>query len=156
VNCRIDITHPPPKKRGNLIVENGLARRVYIRQVCKSTSGSETTSEVILPQKTADYVDGVCVPIYGFTLMAMILVVISTLIASLFDISGHSARVRLIGHSIGRKIPIEIGKTIWRTLAITGSGGTLISISVFMAYSHIPPSGSKATVACALRPFLVW
>ena len=45
-------------------------------------------------------------------------------IASLFDISGHSARVRLIGHSIGRKIPIEIGKTIWRTLDITGSGGT--------------------------------
>ncbi len=45
-------------------------------------------------------------------------------IASLFDISGHSARVRLIGHSIGRKIPIEIGKTIWRTLDITGAGGT--------------------------------
>ena len=45
-------------------------------------------------------------------------------IASLFDIAGHSARVRLIGHSIGRKIPIEIGKTIWRTLAITGAGGT--------------------------------
>ena len=45
-------------------------------------------------------------------------------IASLFDIAGHSARVRLIGHSIGRKIPIEIGKTIWRTLNITGSGGT--------------------------------
>jgi len=45
-------------------------------------------------------------------------------INSLFDISGHSARVRLIGHSIGRKIPIEIGKTIWRTLDITGAGGT--------------------------------
>lgn len=45
-------------------------------------------------------------------------------IANLFDIAGHSARVRLIGHSIGRKIPIEIGKTIWRTLDITGSGGT--------------------------------
>ncbi len=45
-------------------------------------------------------------------------------IASLFDISGHSARVRLIGHSIGRKIPLEIGKTIWRTLNITGAGGT--------------------------------
>jgi L-iditol 2-dehydrogenase len=56
--------------------------------------------------------------------MAMILVVSSTLIASLFDISGHSARVRLIGHSIGRKIPIEIGKTIWRALDISGSGGT--------------------------------
>ena len=45
-------------------------------------------------------------------------------IASLFDISGHSARVRLVGHSIGRKIPVEIGKTIWRTLDITGAGGT--------------------------------
>ena len=45
-------------------------------------------------------------------------------IASLFDIAGHSGRVRLIGHSIGRKVPVEIGKTIWRTLAITGSGGT--------------------------------
>jgi threonine dehydrogenase-like Zn-dependent dehydrogenase len=47
-----------------------------------------------------------------------------TAIASLFDIAGHGARVRLIGHSIGRKIPVEIGKTIWRTLAITGAGGT--------------------------------
>jgi threonine dehydrogenase-like Zn-dependent dehydrogenase len=45
-------------------------------------------------------------------------------IASLFDVSGHSARVRLIGHSIGRKVPVEIGKTIWKTLSITGSGGT--------------------------------
>ncbi len=45
-------------------------------------------------------------------------------IASLFDISSHSARVRLIGHSIGRKVPTEIGKTIWKTLSITGSGGT--------------------------------
>jgi threonine dehydrogenase-like Zn-dependent dehydrogenase len=45
-------------------------------------------------------------------------------IASIFDIAGHSCRVNLIGHSIGRKIPIEIGKTIWRTLKIKGSGGT--------------------------------
>ena len=45
-------------------------------------------------------------------------------IASLFDISGHSGRVRLVGHSIGRKIPVEIGKTIWKTISITGSGGT--------------------------------
>ena len=45
-------------------------------------------------------------------------------IAFLFDISAHSARVRLIGHSIGRKVPVEIGKTIWKTLSITGSGGT--------------------------------
>lgn len=45
-------------------------------------------------------------------------------IASLFDIAAHSARVRLIGHSIGRKVAVEIGKTIWKTLNITGSGGT--------------------------------
>ncbi len=45
-------------------------------------------------------------------------------IASLFDISAHSARVALVGHSIGRKVPTEIGKTIWRTLRITGAGGT--------------------------------
>lgn len=45
-------------------------------------------------------------------------------IASVFDVSGHSARVRLIGHSVGRKVPVEIGLTIWKTLSITGSGGT--------------------------------
>ena len=44
-------------------------------------------------------------------------------IASVFDVAGHSARVRLIGHSVGRKVPVEIGLTIWKTLAITGSGG---------------------------------
>jgi L-iditol 2-dehydrogenase len=45
-------------------------------------------------------------------------------IASLFDISAHSGRVGLIGHSIGRKVPVEIGKTIWRTMTFRGSGGT--------------------------------
>ena len=45
-------------------------------------------------------------------------------IASVFDISGYDARVRLVGHSIGRKVPVEIGKTIWKTLSITGSAGT--------------------------------
>lgn len=45
-------------------------------------------------------------------------------IASVFDIAGHNARVGLIGHSIGRKVPVEIGKTIWKTLRISGSGGT--------------------------------
>ncbi len=45
-------------------------------------------------------------------------------IASVFDIAGHSARVGLVGHSIGRKVPVEIGKTIWKTLDISGSGGT--------------------------------
>jgi len=45
-------------------------------------------------------------------------------IAALFDVAGPSARVRLIGHSVGRKVPVEIGLTIWKTLSITGSGGT--------------------------------
>jgi len=45
-------------------------------------------------------------------------------IASIFNVAGHSARVRLIGHSVGRKVPIEIGMTIWKTLSISGSGGT--------------------------------
>ena len=45
-------------------------------------------------------------------------------IASCFDVAGHSARVRFIGHSIGRKVPAELGLTIWKTLSITGSGGT--------------------------------
>lgn len=45
-------------------------------------------------------------------------------IASLFDIAGHNARVGVVGHSIGRKVPVEIGKTIWKTLHIAGSGGT--------------------------------
>lgn len=43
---------------------------------------------------------------------------------AIFDIAGHSCRVNLIGHSIGRKVPVEIGKTIWSTLKIKGSGGT--------------------------------
>lgn len=45
-------------------------------------------------------------------------------IASLFDIAGHNARIGLVGHSIGRKVPAELGKVIWKTLKITGSGGT--------------------------------
>lgn len=45
-------------------------------------------------------------------------------IASIFDVAGNSARVRLIGHSVGRKVPVEIGLTIWKTLSITGAGGT--------------------------------
>ena len=44
-------------------------------------------------------------------------------IASLFDIAGNSARVGVIGHSIGRKVPVEIGKTIWKTLHIAGVAG---------------------------------
>lgn len=45
-------------------------------------------------------------------------------IASLFDIAGHSARVSVVGHFIGHKVPVEIGKAIWKTLNICGSGGT--------------------------------
>lgn len=45
-------------------------------------------------------------------------------IQSIFDVAGHSCRVSLVGHSIGRQIPLEIGKTIWRTLKIKGAGGT--------------------------------
>jgi len=44
-------------------------------------------------------------------------------IASIFDVAGHSAGVRLIGHSVGRKVLVKIGLTIWKTLSITGSGG---------------------------------
>lgn len=45
-------------------------------------------------------------------------------IASVFDIAGHSCRIGFVGHSIGRKVPVEIGKTIWKTLTMSGSGGT--------------------------------
>lgn len=45
-------------------------------------------------------------------------------IAAIFDVAGHSCRVNLIGHSVGRKIPAELGKTIWSILRIKGSGGT--------------------------------
>jgi len=49
-------------------------------------------------------------------------------IAAVFAIAGYQPRVRLIGHSIGRKVPIEIGRTLWRGMAIYGQGG----ISSFM------------------------
>lgn len=45
-------------------------------------------------------------------------------IRSLFDISAYDGRVRLIGHSVGRNISVEIGKTIWKSLKINGSAGT--------------------------------
>lgn len=47
-----------------------------------------------------------------------------TATASIFDIAGHACRIHLIGHTIGRKIPLEIGWTIWKTLTINGFGGT--------------------------------
>ena len=39
-------------------------------------------------------------------------------------IHGTTCRVNLIGHAIGRKVPVEIGKAIWKTLRLSGSGGT--------------------------------
>ena len=45
-------------------------------------------------------------------------------IASVFDVAGHGASVGLMGHSIGRMVPVELGKTIWKTLKLSGSGGT--------------------------------
>ncbi len=45
-------------------------------------------------------------------------------IASVFDIAGHSCRVGLVGHSIGRKVPAELGKVIWKNIRVVGSGGT--------------------------------
>ena len=44
-------------------------------------------------------------------------------IAALFDVVGFQPRMRLIGHSIGRKVPVEIGKTMWRGIAMYGQGG---------------------------------
>lgn len=44
-------------------------------------------------------------------------------IAAVFEIAGYQPRVRLIGHSIGRKVPIEIGRALWRGMAIYGQGG---------------------------------
>lgn len=48
-------------------------------------------------------------------------------IANCFDVAKPSARIRLIGHSIGHKVPVEIGVTIWKTLNIAGSAGTMFS-----------------------------
>jgi L-iditol 2-dehydrogenase len=44
-------------------------------------------------------------------------------LATLFDVAGFQSRVRLIGHTIGHKVPVEIGKTLWRGMSIYGQGG---------------------------------
>jgi L-iditol 2-dehydrogenase len=44
-------------------------------------------------------------------------------IASCFDVAGFGARIRLIGHSVGHKVPAEIGLTIWKGLFIHGQAG---------------------------------
>ncbi len=41
-------------------------------------------------------------------------------LANCFEVAGGSARIRLIGHSVGRKVPVEIGLTIWKGLFIHG------------------------------------
>ena len=44
-------------------------------------------------------------------------------VSTTVDIAKAHARIRFIGHSIGRKIPIEIGKAIWKGLNLQGSAG---------------------------------
>lgn len=44
-------------------------------------------------------------------------------VAATMDIAKAHARIRYIGHSIGRKIPMEIGKAIWKGLNLQGSAG---------------------------------
>lgn len=44
-------------------------------------------------------------------------------VSSTVDIAKAHGRIRFIGHSIGRKIPIEIGKAIWKGLNLQGSAG---------------------------------
>ena len=44
-------------------------------------------------------------------------------LAQCFDVAAGSARIRLIGHSVGRKVPVEIGLTIWKGLFIHGQAG---------------------------------
>jgi len=45
-------------------------------------------------------------------------------IALAFDIAAHGARIRFIGHSIGRKVPVEIGLSIWKGLFLHGHAGS--------------------------------
>jgi len=45
-------------------------------------------------------------------------------IASCLEVAGHNGRVRLVGHSIGRKVPMEIGMVIWKSLSVTGQAGS--------------------------------
>ena len=40
------------------------------------------------------------------------------------DIVAKEGRISLIGHSVGRKVPIEIGKSIWQGASIVGSCGS--------------------------------
>lgn len=44
-------------------------------------------------------------------------------IKALFDVAGLQPRMRLIGHSVGRLVPVEIGRTIWKGISTYGQGG---------------------------------
>lgn len=44
-------------------------------------------------------------------------------VSATVDVARPHARISFIGHSIGRKIPIEIGKAIWKGLNLQGSAG---------------------------------
>lgn len=44
-------------------------------------------------------------------------------VSATVDVAKPHGRIRFIGHSIGRKIPIEIGKAIWKGLNLQGSAG---------------------------------
>jgi threonine dehydrogenase-like Zn-dependent dehydrogenase len=42
----------------------------------------------------------------------------------MFEIAGHSSRVNVVGHTVGHRIPVEIGFTNWKTLKLKGAAGT--------------------------------
>ena len=44
-------------------------------------------------------------------------------ISKTIEVAKHAGRVRFIGHSIGRKVPVEIGLAIWKGLALNGMVG---------------------------------
>jgi threonine dehydrogenase-like Zn-dependent dehydrogenase len=45
-------------------------------------------------------------------------------IAAAFDLAGHNGRIRLIGHSVGRKVEAELGLVIWKALSVKGQVGS--------------------------------
>ena len=99
-----------------IVIEPDAFRQNFVKDYGADIILDPTKADIV--QQVMDVTEGrggdVCVECSGN----------NTAIASLFDVAAHGARVRLIGHSIGRKVPVEIGKTIWKTLNITGSGGT--------------------------------
>lgn len=45
-------------------------------------------------------------------------------VTAAFEIAGHNCRINMVGHTLGRRIPVEMGYTNWKTLRIKGAGGT--------------------------------